>query len=223
MQRLRPLLLLTCVVALTSCSAKLPPITEEYMQDLGQRAASGDRTAMQSILDVHHRLYDGIDWNDNSLLCDNCALMEAAFTPIGESAARGSQSAMDALKLFVGKRDIRVFTADPLGVAAAAGEEEALSLLLDYEKTGFLESTVVSALVPAASSNVPKAVGFMLHVLEDPTANAIRHFAISGLRGAAKAGNKKAGAALLRHINTKGRSANKVLEDIGTNAPNSQH
>jgi len=196
---LNGILLVAVMLSMSSCAAEAPPITEQYMGYLGKRAASGDRKAMRSILDAHHQLYSGIDWKNNSLLCTNCSLMTAAFAPLGEEAARGSKTAKEALMFFVGNKDIRVFAADPLGIAAAAGDKEALSLLLNYERTGFLESTVVSSLVPAANSNVTEAVEFMFRVLEDPTANAIRHFAVSGLWGAARSGNQKARAAVLRH------------------------
>ena len=183
-------------------------ITEAYMRGLGEKAATGDLKAVDAIEKAATRLYADIDWDaeDDDRLNDNLPLMTAALTPIGKAASgTNSAPAMKALRYAAQKWPfVQGFVPDALGIAAAKGNQEALDMLVDYEKSGFLESSVVFALQGAAEAGKSKAVQFMIDVLKDPGDTAIWHVAESSLTKLSKVGHEGAKAALQEHEKRKG-------------------
>jgi len=202
------ILVMLASVFLSACNRDAYFIfTEDYMAALGQRAVSGDLTAIDKIEDEYRRLYKGIDYMEGPLpgktmgrSTKNLVLMQAAFDPIGGAAGRGSEQAMEALRYATKKESIRGFVPHALGIAAASGNQDALDMLVHYGKHGFLESSTIFALEPAAKTNIAEAVQFMLDSLADPSDRSIHHVAISALTGAARVGNARAKEAVVGHV-----------------------
>jgi len=130
--------------------------------------------------------------------------MKAAFDVLGEEAGKGNAKAMAALKRCLRERSSRLssFAPDALGIAAAAGQEEALDILLRHKEWGILDSTAVFALVAPASANRERAVDFMVSWLSDPQhrGDGMALSASGALEKAAEKGNQEAKTALAKYV-----------------------
>ncbi len=84
--------------------------------------------------------------------------MKVAFDVLGEEAGKGNDKAFQALKKGLGVPRLASFVPDALGTAAAQGNKEALDLLLNYQKSGILESSAEFALCIPAKADVGPAV-----------------------------------------------------------------
>ncbi len=171
--------------------------TAADMDKLGCLAAKGRLAAIDELAMTAEALYQDIDYEkDHARVANNLVLMRAAFTPIGTLAGKGSQTALDALQYANGNPRLRSFTPDAFGIAAGMGNTEALDVLLNYKEHGFLLSSTVFALRPAAEKNIPEAVNFLVEVMNDPRHKALWRGASKGLVGAAALGNQAAQEAL---------------------------
>ncbi|MGD9127974.1 MAG: polysaccharide biosynthesis/export family protein, partial [Planctomycetia bacterium] len=174
--------------------------TTEMMRALAERICDGDEAAFEELREVAEELYRDIDYRkDTERVGSNLVLMLAAFNVLGEQAAYGNENAFTALKKSLGISRLKAFAPKALGVAAAAGHEESLEILLHYRKWGILLSSTVFALQKPAEKNDPQAVDFLIKVLEDPSARALWFGASQGLVAARIAGNEKAIAALKKY------------------------
>lgn len=169
----------------------------QQMMDLGRRAASGDLQAVDSIEEQHRQLYQGINYeNDRLKVIANLKLMSAAFDVLGAEAGK-SVEAMKALQYANSKPELRSFTPDAFGLAAAEGNQQAMDALLNYESNGWLLSSTVGAMRYPAKNNQPQAIDFLIGVLNNPRHQPLTFVAKQGLKGAADKGNEKAKAALV--------------------------
>lgn len=173
------------------------PPTHAAMKALGLRAARGELKAIDELKDLHERLYQDIDFKkDQDRVLRNLKLMRAAFDEIGKAAATDTR-AFDAL-MYANRKDLRIWTVDAFGIAAGLGNEKALDMLLEYRQHGFLLSSATDALHYAAANNNPRAVEFLVKVLDDEHSKALWHMAGQALAPAAEQGNAEAAAALKR-------------------------
>src|SRR6185437_4901831 len=172
--------------------------TAEQMQALADRIAAGDSTGLTKLEGIADELYRGIDYRqDRPRVMANLKLMRAAFDRLGEAASGGNAKAMAALKSSLrSSGHLRSFAPDALGTVAAAGNKEAMDILLDYKKTGVLLSSTVFALKAPAAKNDPRAVKFLIDVTKDPKSKGLWDWAMTGLKGAAEAGNAEAQTAI---------------------------
>src|SRR5204863_9170139 len=128
----------------------------------------------------------------------NLFKMRAAFDLLGEEAGKGNGKAMGTLKRCLRERGthfhLAAFAPDALGIAAAAGQEEALDILLHYNEWDILDSTAVFALEAPASVNRERAVDFMVSWLSNPQhrGDGMALSAAEALKKAAAKGNDNA-------------------------------
>jgi hypothetical protein len=171
----------------------------QNMMDLGRRAASGDIKAVDEIEEQHRQIYEGVDLKNNrAKAISNLKLMRAAFDIVGTEAAKNSE-AMKALEYANVKQSLRPFTVDAFGLAAAAGNRQALDALLNYKSHGWLLSSTVAAMKYPADKNQTQAIDFLIAVLDNPQDRPLHHMARQGLEGAAANGNGNAKVALAEH------------------------
>ena len=169
--------------------------THEEMRATAQRIADGDAAAFGELAAISNNLYHGIDYQkDRARLMLNYNRMMTAFSVLGEQAARGNDTAFQALKRALTVRSLSSFAPNALGLAAAAGHQESLEILLHYEQWGIFPTAADEALVAPAKANVQPAVDYFASVLLNPeNANRGRYgFARDALQGAAAKGNQKA-------------------------------
>jgi hypothetical protein len=84
-----------------------------------------------------------------------------------------------------------------IGALAGSGNSEALDVLLNYEKYGFLLSDTVPALQPAAEMGNQKAIDALVSVTKDDHSRPLWLMAASGLAKPAESGNATAVNALI--------------------------
>jgi hypothetical protein len=175
--------------------------TTATMRALAERIANGDQSAFEELRDTATELYRDIDFNkERERVLSNLVLMRAAFNVLGEQAAKGNDKSFQALKTCLGTSNhLSPFAPDALGLAAAAGNTEALEILLHHDRWGIILSSTVFALRPAAENNDERAVDFLIGVIENPSDRPLWHGASEGLAGAAMKGNPKAKAALEKY------------------------
>jgi ankyrin repeat protein len=183
--------------------AGVAPPTKEAMRAIARRMADGNAAAFDELANAAGDLYRGIDYRkDQARLSLNFDRMKAAFNVLGEEAGKGNDKAFQALKKSLGVHALNSFAPDALGTAAAAGHQEALDILLHYDKWGILESSANLALIAPAQANLQPVVDYFAGVLLNPK-NAYRGVygaARETLAGAAAKGNQKAKEALGKFI-----------------------
>jgi hypothetical protein len=186
----------TATVSTTNdAGSNLPTVAT--MQDVAQRIGAGDAAAFDELQTISESLYRGIDYKtDQQRVLTNLALMSSSFEALGRGIAAGNEAAFDAVRRSLAVRHLSAFAPRALGIAAAAGHQESLDMLLNYADSKILLSSAVSALRPAAEKTNELAVQFLLRVLEDPSQRPLWHMASDGLRPAAAAGNVEAVTAL---------------------------
>ncbi|MGZ0707300.1 hypothetical protein ACWPKO_03060 [Coraliomargarita sp. W4R53] len=174
--------------------------TVNDMRDLGLLAANGDLGAIDRLEFICELLYRDVNYDtDDQRVMANLTLMDAAMYPIGKEAGKGSENAMEALIYANSKIELRDFTSDAFGIAAALGNEQAIDILVNHKRHGILLSSAVFALQKSAEKNHPAAVAFLVNVMEDPTSKPLWHGASQGLVGAAALGNQDAIEALEKY------------------------
>lgn len=156
------------VVSPAHAASSKPP-TPQTMRALANRIAQGSPSAFNELRDIAEQLYLGIDYaRERSRVMTNLTLMRAAYDVLGEQAAKGNRWAFDALKKSLKIKHLGSFAPDALGIAAAAGRADALDILLEHDKWGILLSSAVFALQKPAAKNNPKAIEFLIAVLNEP-------------------------------------------------------
>jgi ankyrin repeat protein len=181
-----------------------PGPTREAMRAIAKRIAEGDDAAYDELSGAARELYRGIDFQKEAARMElNMFKMKAAFDVLGEEAGKGNDKAMGALKRCLRDRSSRLssFAPDALGIAAAAGQEEALDMLLHHGEWGVLESSAVFAMAAPASANRERAVEFMVSWLSNPQhhGGGMALSATEALKQAADKGNAQARAALAKY------------------------
>lgn len=167
------------------------------VRNVALAATRGEPGAIDELETIKQKLYANIDYGkDQARVAANLVLMRAAFDVLGNEAGNGNAAAFQALYYATGKSELRPFTADAFGIAAAQGSEDALEVLLGYKKYGFLLSSVVPAMTKPAEKSNPRAVEFLVDVLNDPKHKPLWMMASQGLVAAANLGNQNATAAL---------------------------
>ena len=167
------------------------------VRNVALAATRGEPGAIDELERIRQKLYANIDYDkEQARVRANVVLMRAAFDVLGNEAGNGNAEAFKALYYATGKSELRAFTADAFGIAAAQGNEDALEMLLGYKKYGMLLSSVVSAMAKPAEKNHPKAIDFLADVLNDPKQKPLWMTASQGLVMAANLGNQNAIAAL---------------------------
>ena len=171
--------------------------TASQMRALGERAAKGDETALGEIEAIRETIYQDIDYErDHDRAVSNLKLMRGAFDVLGEEAGKNSAKALQALKIALATEGLSSFAPDALGTAAAAGNQEALDMLLHHDQWGILLSTTVFSLKKPAANNNEQAVDFLIEVLGNPDDRALWLAASRELVPASVKGNVKAKTAL---------------------------
>jgi hypothetical protein len=188
-----------------------PGPTKESIRAIAKRIAQGDDAAYDELTEAARELYRGINFQkEPARIRLNLFKMKAAFDVLGEEAGKGNAKAMEALKRCLRDRGSHLgsFAPDALGIAAAAGQEEALDILLHYKEWGILDSTAVFALVAPASANRERAVDFMVSWLSDPQhrGDGMALSASGALEKAAEKGNQEAKVALAKYVEAKPES-----------------
>jgi hypothetical protein len=194
--------------ALQASGQAVPPEaagpTKESMRAIAKRIAQGDDAAYDELTEAARELYRGIDFQkEEARMRLNMFKMKAASDVLGEEAGKGNAKAMEALKRCLRDHSSRLssFAPDALGIAAAAGQEEALDILLRHKEWGILDSTAVFSLVAPASVNRERAVDFMISWLSDPKhrGDGMALSASGALEKAAEKGNQQAKAAFAKY------------------------
>ena len=175
------------------------PPSPEAMRDIAQRIAAGDGGAFDELVRAADTLYQGIDYQtDHSRIMSNLIRMHAAFDVLGREAAKGNIAAFQALKKSMSTQ-LSGFAPDALGMAAAAGNKEALDILVHYQESGMLESTAIFALAKPVEAGVDPAidcVGAWLSHLQYGLSSGMVMTTTNALMVAAAKGNQKAQAVL---------------------------
>jgi hypothetical protein len=170
------------------------------VRNVALAATRGEPGAIDELEKIKQKLYVNIDYEkDPARVAANLVLMRAAFDVLGNEAGNGNAAAFQALYYATGKSELRPFTADAFGTAAAQGNEDALEVLLGYKKYGLLLSSVVPAMTKSAEKSNPRAVEFLVDVLNDPKHKPLWRMASQGLVSAANLGNQNAVAALEKY------------------------
>ncbi len=169
-------------------------LSDETLLALSRRASDGDLAAIDELAELYVKARDATPQDSAARRTVSTQFLKA-FQLLGENAAH-DQRAWTSLKYAAAKPDIRGFGIKAYGQAAAAGSDDAMAQLVNYEKNGWLLSSVVSAMILPASENRPPAVEFLQNVLADPEAKPLWRMASIGLEGAAAKGNAAAAAAV---------------------------
>lgn len=174
--------------------------TTAAMTALADRIGNGDQGAFDTLRNTAAELYRGIGYEkDKERVMSNLTLMRAAFNVLGGQAAQGNDRAFQALKICLRTDHLRSFAPDALGIAAAAGHQGALDILVNHDAWGILKSSAVFALQAAAEANEERAVDFLVAVILNPADRPLWSGASEGLKGAAAKGNQKAQDALAQY------------------------
>jgi hypothetical protein len=178
--------------------------TTNQMRELGTRMASGDDAAFEEVRRMSIELYRNINYRTESArVLTNLFLMRAALDELGVEAGKSNAVAMAALRRSLTVRHMSSFVPYALSIAAAAGNDEALDMLLHYSDWGILLSSAESAMRLPAQKENEKAIEFLVQVLDNPAHRALWNSAVDSLKGPAARGNAKAKEALEKYEQNK--------------------
>jgi ankyrin repeat protein len=147
--------------------------TREAMRAIARRICDGDAAAIDDLADRVQELFRSWRQQPEARRQVNADRVSAAFHALGEEAGRGNNNAIWALKVYLGRTDTKGSAVDALGIAAAAGSEEALNLLLRYRDWNLLENSVAFALAEPAKANKEPAVDFFVNLALD--SESVKH------------------------------------------------
>jgi len=175
------------------------------MRAIGKRIANGDESAINDLAKVDDDLRQHIKPNHNQYphvpdpwIMIKLGRINTALNVVGEEAGNGNEKALHALEKCLGMRLGDVPRA--LGIAAAAGNKEALDMLLNYNKWGIDNLSANFSLCLPAEANVEPAVDYFVAWLnsDKPYQTGVGEVmdVTNALTSAAAKGNKKAQAAL---------------------------
>jgi ankyrin repeat protein len=147
--------------------------TREAMRAIAQRICGGDSTSIDELADTVQELFR--DWRQQpeGWRQLNGDRVSAAFQALGEEAGKGNDNALWALRVYLGRPNMKGSAVDALAIAAAAGSEESLNLLLRYRDWNLLENTVAFALAAPAKANKERAVDFFVTLAVNP--DSVKH------------------------------------------------
>ena len=144
--------------------------SDSMMRSLGQRAGSGDLTAIDRLAEIREEIYQGVDLTeDRGKMIENLRLMRIAFDEVGKKVGRDDTDgpALKALNYALKTKGLNSLAIDALGDAAATGNKLTLRMLLEYKKNRLALSTVTFALVKSAEKEIPEAVEFMIAIMDN--------------------------------------------------------
>jgi tRNA A-37 threonylcarbamoyl transferase component Bud32 len=183
--------------------------TTNSMRALAERIGKGEQAALDELASVATELYRGINYtNQPGRVSSNLVLMRAAFRELGEQAGRSNAHAFSALQMALSIDSLKAHAVGGIGVAAGAGYEPALEMLLHHRDWNMLLSSTVSALRPAAANNNERAVQFLADVVSNEGQRGLWYMAAEALKPAAAQGNEQAKAALADYEQKKPRPRN---------------
>ena len=186
----------------TALSATEVPASQETSaidngRELGMAVVRGEPAALKKVLDLAKTEHESFKTNSAGLTDTlrgelgnrTFAPLRAAFDVIAEAAAKGNPLALDAVAQATQAPELNGMAMRTLGTLAGAGNNDALEILLNPEKYGFLLSSTVSALRPAAENGNQKAIEFLAAVATSADQQALWFMAAGGLTKAAESGN----------------------------------
>ena len=174
---------------------------------LAHRICDGDANAFDDLARASGELYRGIDGRTpQARRFLGAGRMTAAFDILGDAAGKGNDHAFQALKkCLTEKTALKGLAPDALGKAAAAGNTEALDILLNFHQWTPLENSACFALRAPALANKEPAVDFFIAIAVDPAAAKKYYYGVGWmvkevLQNASSHGNQKAAEALDKFI-----------------------
>lgn len=174
----------------------------EEMEALGQRAAHGERAAIDELESVASKLFRGLTAaqrrEQKGQLDLARELLLSAFDEIGRSVTLPTEDdpAFQSLRYSLEYQQLRSVGAHGLGIAAAAGHRPSLTILLDHRKHGVVCAAAATALKESAVRGIPEAIDYLIALLDDESHRHIWHTAAHALEPVAQQGNPAAKAAL---------------------------
>ena len=155
--------------------------SSEDMRAIARRICSGDPAALDELDSLTRKLYSG-NWRQKERIGLNAARMHAAFGLLGEEAGKGNTNAFQALKKCLERGGfLKSFAPDGLGIAAAAGSDDSLNLLLRFRDWKLLENEAAFALAAPAKANKQPAVDFFVALAEDPESARHQYYGVGWL------------------------------------------
>jgi ankyrin repeat protein len=162
--------------------AEIAVPSREDMRAIAQRICDGDLAALDELAAAAREMYRS-DWKQQEARRQlNGDRMDVAFRVLGGEAGKGNNNAVEALKTCLDRGDfLKSFAPDALGIAAAAGNDESLNLLLRFRDWNILENTAAFALAAPAKANKEPAVEFFVTLALDPQSARHQYYGVGWL------------------------------------------
>lgn len=125
------------------------------------------------------------------------ARLREPFDQLAAAAAEGNDRALKILLRSAELPNLRGFAVQALGKPAAAGNEEAISALLDWKARGWLLSGSAGALHEAAAGGDARILDFYRAIADDPKSRPLWFMTALALEPQSRLGNPAAVAALM--------------------------
>lgn len=154
--------------------------SDEDMRAIARRICDGDPAAFDDLIAKAADLYRNDDRKQARRRL-NAGRMMAAFNVLGEEAGKGNNNAFQALKTYLEGGKLRGWAPNALGIAAAAGSDESLNLLLRYRDWHLLENEAAFALAAPAKANKEPAVDFFMALALDPESAKHQYYGVGWL------------------------------------------
>ena len=177
--------------------------SRKEMRAMAERICAGDANSFDELAKTAQALYRGMDGRTpqapRMLVWSRIG---AAFDLLGDEAAKGNDHALQALKKCLEQKSgLNGAAPNALGKAAAAGNAEALDILVNYQKWEIDRLSSYFALQAAGDANREPAVDVFIALAADPVAAKKQYYGASWLvkevlQSAATKGNQKAQEAL---------------------------
>lgn len=151
------------------------------MRAIAKRICDGEPAALDEFAAKAQEMY-GNKRKSEAYMTLNADRMHAAFDVLGEQAGKGNANALQALKTCLDRGgSLKGFAPEALGIAAAAGSDESLNLLLRYRDWNILENEAASALALSAKENKGPAVDFFVALALDPESARHSYYGVGWL------------------------------------------
>ncbi len=203
-QHIQHTIIATAALAATALGGNVP--SNSSMHSLAMKAATGDRTAIDSLQEIYVEAKAETYRNDDqSSRTELSQKFRYLFDEIGKSVKQPGESdpAFVALLYASAKDKLTGFAVDGLGTAAAKGHQPSLEVLLNHHDYGILLSSTVFALQKPAEARNQAAIEFLIAVVDDEKKKPLWSAATKGLRVAALEGNSDAQVAIQRYADYK--------------------
>jgi ankyrin repeat protein len=155
--------------------------SSEDMRAVAKRICDGDPAAFDDLMAKAADLYRNDDRRNQARRRLNAGRMGAAFDVLGGEAGKGNSNAFQTLKSCLEGGKLRGWAPNALGIAAAAGSDESLKLLLRYREWHLLESDAAFALAAPAKANKEPAVDFFVSLALDPQSAKHEYYGVGWL------------------------------------------